>query len=58
MIKRIANWTKKLKNQEIEMVTLNFYRLKKNIPYFMKDMTKEYFLANKYERAIMIIKKI
>ena len=23
----------------------------------MKDMTKEYFLANKYERAIMIIEK-
>ena len=59
MIKRIANWTKEIEKSRNRDGHIKFFykRLKKNIPYFMKDMTKEYFLANKYERAIMIIEK-
>lgn len=59
MIKRIANWTKEIEKSRNRDGHIKFFykRLKKNFPYFMKDMTKEYFLANKYERAIMIIEK-
>lgn len=59
MIKRIADWTKEIEKSKNRDGHIKFFykRLKKNIPYFMKDMTKEYFLANKYERAIMIIEK-
>ena len=59
MIKRIANWTLQIENSKSRDGHIKFFdkNLKKNLPYFLKNKTREYLLANKYERAIMIIEK-
>ena len=59
MINRIANWTLQIQKSKSRDGHIKFFdkNLKKNFPYFMKNKNKEYFLANKYEKAIMIIEK-
>jgi len=59
MINRIANWTLQIENSKSRDGQIKFFdkNLKKNLPYFIKNKTKEYLLANKYERAIMILEK-
>jgi len=59
MINKIANWTTNISNSKSRDGHIKLYdkNLKKNIPYFIKEKKSEYFQANKYEKAIMIIKK-
>ena len=59
MIKRIANWTLQIEKSKSRDGHIKFFdkNLKKNLPYFQKNITREYLLANKYERGIMIIEK-
>ena len=59
MIKRIADWTLQIEKSKSRDGHLKFFdkKSKKNFPYFIKDKSKEYLSANKYEKAIMIIDK-
>ena len=60
MINRIANWTLQIQKSKSRDGHIKFFdkNLRKNLPYFMMSKHKEYLLANKYEKAIMIIEKI
>ena len=57
MINRIANWTLQIEKSKSRDGHIKFFdkKVKKNLPYFMKKKSKEYFDANKYEKAIIII---
>ncbi len=59
MINRIANWTIEIENPKSRDGHIKFFdkKFKKNLPYFIKKESKEYILANKYERTIMILEK-
>ena len=59
MINKIANWTSNISNSKSRDGYIKLYdkNFKKNLPYFVKDKKREYFQANKYEKAIMIIEK-
>ncbi len=59
MINRIANWTLQIQKSKSRDGHIKFFdkNLRKNLPYFMMSKHKEYLLANKYEKAIMIIEK-
>lgn len=57
MIKHLAEWTIKWEKNNCRDGYIKFYKknLKKNYPHFMRNKIKEYFKANKYERAILIM---
>ncbi len=59
MISRIANWALQIQKSKSRDGHIKFFdkNLRKNLPYFMMNNHKEYLLANKYEKAIMIIEK-
>ena len=59
MINRIANWTLQIQKSKSRDGHIKFFdkNLRKNFPYFIMNKHKEYLLANKYEKAIMIIEK-
>lgn len=59
MVNRIANWTLQIQKSKSRDGHIKFFdkNLRKNLPYFMINKHKEYLLANKYEKAIMIIEK-
>lgn len=57
MIKRIADWSISIEKIRSRDGHIKYFQkeTKKNLPYFLKNKSKEYLSANKYERAIMII---
>ena len=57
MIKRISEWSNTIEKIKGRDGHIKYFDIKsrKNIPYFLKNRSKEYLSANKYEKAIIII---